>query len=158
MADILSESCLFTADYGYYHVLCCIGQLALHLATGRTKHLRTAHAFGLFALAMDYGLGYLTRGTRTVSYPNPADEALGPVGAFLFFVWYDYSAFGVIVWAAAAEDAVRSTVTKGWTTVDFADKLCLAALPFQFWSAPRLAPRLGIDARTLLLRRHSPKV
>lgn len=49
---------------------------------------------------MDYGLGFLFRGTRAISYPtymghmDDGMEALGPVGNFLFFLWFDYSAFG----------------------------------------------------------------
>lgn len=90
-ADVLTqETCLLTLDYAYYHVIFCLAQLTLLVLSGRTKHFRLAHAFGLFALVADYALNFMTTGTRTLSYPNLApnldrgwlsgDEALGPVG------------------------------------------------------------------------------
>ena len=96
----LGESCQFSLDYAWYHVGCCFLQAIVHAYFGKTENFAVAHSFALFALWMDYGLGFLVRGTRTISYPtymghmDDGMEALGPVGNFLFFLWFDYSAFG----------------------------------------------------------------
>jgi len=94
MNELTKESMVLTLDYAYYHLLFCTLQFSILLASGRTKNFRIAHSFGLFALVMDYGLGFLTNGTRTLSYPSYTGnldggfEPMGPVGNFLFFVWW----------------------------------------------------------------------
>jgi hypothetical protein len=82
---------------------------------------------------------------------------------FLFFLWFDYSAFGLLVWAKSFEDLVRHSQCSGWRVAlrDLAsaplDVLGLAIVPAQFWSAPLLAASLQLDGRTLLLARQSSK-
>lgn len=84
---------VLTLDYAYYHVFFCILQFVFLWSTGRTKNFRTAYSFGLFAFVMDYGVGYLSQGTRTLDYPGYAGnqddgfEPMGPIGIFLFFLW-----------------------------------------------------------------------
>jgi len=164
------ESCLLTLNYAWYHVAWCVLQALVLWWGGRTKHFRVGHAFGLFALAMDFGLAHLSFRTRTVSYPghsgfmDEGQEVLGPVGSFLFFVWFDYSAFGIYVWAAQVEELLqnmweggvgRAVSALAASPVDIFGLLCL---PVQFWTAPVLSGRLGLDPRELLLRRASPKL
>ena len=68
MVDVLSsESCLLTLNYAWFHVInCSFLILAMYFSSSR-KHLKTAHNFGIFAMLADYGLMYLTKGTRTIS-------------------------------------------------------------------------------------------
>lgn len=166
-----SESCTLTLNYAYYHVLFCILQASVLAVFGRTKNFRVAHAFGLFALVMDYGLNYLNTGTRTISYPfisenldSGPDEPLGPLEAFSFFVWFDYSAFGVLLWALTMEELFQRSIedilgngTKRRGHFHWLDVFSIIILPLQFWSAPTLSPYLGIDDRTLILERESSK-
>jgi hypothetical protein len=82
----------------------------------------------------------------------------------LFFLWFDYGAFGLLVWAkmfceyaitAQAEGiqaALRSLLSSP------AEVLGLIVVPFQFWTAPLLSPMLHIDPRQLLLARQSSKL
>ena len=174
MHVLTGETCLLTLDYAYYHVACCLLQAAALWASGRTKHFRIAHAFGLFALVMDYGVMYMTRGSRQLSYPheatnmdlgeNSGDEPMGPLGVFLFFLWFDYSAFGVILWALELEQQIRNFIVKG-VSVTAGEILqspitifSLLILPAQFWTAPVLAHQLQIDPRIILLSRPSSKL
>jgi hypothetical protein len=124
---------------------------------------------------MDYALGYMTTGSRSLSYPNLAetldkgwdsgDEPLGPVGVFLFFLWFDYSAFGLLLWIFDIEQNVRVGFEKGLRSMlghilnlDFVTTFNLVFVPFQFWSAPWASPLLNIDSRQLLLQRGSSKL
>lgn len=172
--DVLTgESCKLTLDYAYYHVLFCALQVFILLANKQTRFFRISHAFGLFALVMDYGIMYMTNGKRQISYPfladnldrgpNSGDEPMGPVGVFLFFIWFDYSAFGIIAWALEVEEYFRNYMNSG-----LADTVCviccdstrvfnLLIVPLQFWTAPWLSPALGLDARTIILTRISSK-
>ena len=158
------ESCLLRLDYAWYHVAACLLQATFLWACGRTQHFRLGNAFGLFALVMDYGLMFLTRGTRTISYPdNPARtldagiEPLGPVGEFVFFLWFDYSAFGIVVWALALEAFLLDALTNGGVAaakaLGRAEIFGLSFVPLQFWTAPWLSSSLGLDRRELLLTR-----
>lgn len=174
MNVLTGETCLLTLDYAYYHLACCLLQAAVLLACGRTKHFRIAHAFGLFALVMDYGLMYMTKGTRQLSYPNEAanmdsgenggDEPMGALGTLLFFVWFDYSAFGVVLWALELEQQIRNCILKGVgvTVRGIVNNpvvvFSLWILPAQFWTAPALAHTLQLDSRTILLSRPSSKL
>ncbi len=165
------ESCLLTLDYAWYHVGFCLLQAGVLWRAGRTRHFALAHAFGLFATLMDYGLGFLVRGTRTVAYPGNPDmnmdggqEALGPLGEFVFFAWFDYAAFGLVVWALALEDRLRDAFARGAAPAlaalraDPVGIFALCVAPVQFWTAPWLSASLGLDDRTLLLARSSPKM
>lgn len=171
---LTGESCLLTLDYGYYHVAFCIMQGFVLWIYGRTRFFRVSHAFGLFALLMDYGIMYMTNNTRQISYPYLAenqdlgplsgDEPMGPVATLLFFIWFDYSAFGIILWALEVEEYFQNYIING-----LADTVCvictyslnvfsLLVVPLQFWTAPWLAPALDIDSRTLVLTRTSSKL
>lgn len=169
------ESCMLTLDYAYYHCACCLVQVLVLTFAGHTKNFRLAHAFGLFAFVMDYALGYMTTGSRSVAYPNLAetldkgwnsgDEPLGPVGDFLFFIWFDYSAFGLLLWILDVEQNVRVGIEKGLQSMlchvlnlNFVTVFNLVFVPFQFWSAPWISPLLHIDSRQLLLQRSSSKL
>ena len=168
-----NESCLLSLNYAWYHVLFCLIQFLVLWACSRTNYFYVAHAFGLFALLMDYGVNYLTTGSRTIFYPRlcdnldagteNCDEAMGPIGTFLFFVWFDYSAFGILVWALHVEEYTRELLTKGISQSAYklvrskVDLFALLIVPIQFWTAPLVAPYVGIDNRTLLLARTSPK-
>ena len=173
--DVLTgESCLLTLNYAYYHVIACLLQAAVMYVGKKTDAFPTAHAFGLFALVMDYALNFLTTGTRTLSYPYQAenldkgidsgDEPMGPVGTFFFFLWFDYSAFGIILWALSTEQHLRTCFSRGCRrafldiTQDPAEVFNLAIVPLQFWTAPWLSSHLGIDNRTLILQRSSSKL
>lgn len=163
------ESCLFTLNYAWYHLFFCLGQALLLWYAGRTRHFALAHSFSLFAVLMDYGLGYLVKGTRTITYPgwdgtmDDGMEPLGPIGAFFFFIWFDYAAFGLVVWALDVEDRLNDLFRRGVEPTlqsllaSPVECFSLAIAPVQFWTAPWLSDALGIDDRTLLLSRNSPK-
>jgi len=171
------ESCLLTLNYAYYHAICCAIQALVLFSSSKKKYatsLRLAHAFGLFAFVMDYAVGYMTTGSRSISYPNIAenldngwdsgDEPMGPVGVFLFFLWFDYSAFGLLLWVLDVEEQVRLCIQQGMyptisrtVTSDFTTFFNIIFVPLQFWTAPRLESMLQIDNRQLLLRRSSSK-
>lgn len=163
------ESCLLTLDYAWYHLFFCAAQASTLWWYGRTRHFALAHSFSLFAVLMDYGLGYLVKGTRTIAYPgwdgtmDHGMEPLGPVGAFFFFLWFDYAAFGLVVWALDVEDRLRDAFRRGAAPALRAlasspvECFSLAVAPVQFWTAPWLSSALGIDDRALLLSRDSPK-
>jgi hypothetical protein len=167
------ESCTLTVDYAYYHVTFCLIQFTVLWIFGRTKDFRIAHAFGIFALVMDYGLNYMNTGTRTISYPfllrnldsgpGAGDDPMGPLETFLFFIWFDYSAFGVLLWALAVEEETKRICLKGISATlhhicsNHVDAFALLILPIQFWTAPLLSPHLKIDTRTLVLVRNSSK-
>ena len=106
------ETCSFSLNYAFIHVFCCVAQYILHVRVGRCQHFAVSHAFALFALTMDYGFSYMKNGSRTLSYRNPDDEHLGPLGTFLFFFWFDYSAFGIIIWAKEIETKIQYTETE----------------------------------------------
>ena len=112
------EEMYLTLDYAYYHTFFCLLQPLVLICFGRTRHFRIAHCFGLFGWLMDYGVMYLQHGTRTVSYPNydgnmdKGMEPLGPVGNFVFFLWFDYGGFGVVLWALHFQDVVRGWLFK----------------------------------------------
>ena len=155
------ETCSFSLNYAFIHVFCCVAQYILHVRVGRCQHFAVSHAFALFALTMDYGFSYMKNGSRTLSYRNPDDEHLGPLGTFLFFFWFDYSAFGIIIWAKEIETKIQFVLKRGlketiqsFTLTDFS---LLSILPLQFWIAPSLSRRLALDSRELLLSRKSHK-
>ena len=163
------ESCLLALDYAWYHVIFCVIQASGLWWAGRTRYFALAHSFSLFAVLMDYGLGYFVRKTRTISYPDwpghmdSGMEPLGPVGVFFFFLWFDYSAFGLIVWALDLEDRLRDAFKRGILPAlrsmarSPSECFSLAVAPVQFWTAPWLSSSLNLDDRTLLLERASPK-
>ena len=155
------ETCSFSLNYAFIHVFCCVAQYILHVRVGRCQHFAVSHAFALFALTMDYGFSYMKNGSRTLSYRNPDDEHLGPLGTFLFFFWFDYSAFGIIIWAKEIETKIQFVLKRGlketiqsFTLTHFS---LLSILPLQFWIAPSLSRRLALDSRELLLSRKSHK-
>ena len=171
MEEVLSsESCSLDLNYAWFHMFACLLQFGVLSVRGRTSHFRLAHAFGLFALVMDYGVMFLERGTRTISYPgydgnlDAGLEPLGPLGEFLFFLWFDYSAFGIILWALCVEETLACSLTHGaaaaWSSLRKSpiDLFSLAIVPVQFWTAPFLAPALSLDTRQLILTRESPKI
>ena len=132
------ESCLLTLDYAWYHVMFCLAQALVLWLVGRTEHFALAHSFSLFAVLMDYGVGYLVKGTRTIEYPgwdgtmDDGMETLGPVGTFLFFLWFDYAAFGLIVWALDVEARLRDAFARGFVPALRA----LSASPAECFSLP----------------------
>ena len=169
-----SETCVLTLNYAYYHIFFCLLQALVLGCSGRTENFRTAHAFGLFALLMDYGVNFMNTETRTIRYPYIAenldggvgvgDEPLGPLGDFLFFFWFDYAAFGLILWALTMEIHIRSAILNGFRRTlrtlsgQYIELFSIIIVPLQFWTAPSLAPMLVIDNRTLILSRESSKV
>jgi hypothetical protein len=172
--DVLQrESCLLTLNYAYYHVFFCFLQAAVLWFFNRSENFAHAHAFGLFAFVMDYGLNYMNTGTRNLSYPNVpenmdqglgiGDEAMTPIGEFLFFLWFDYGAFGFLLWSATVESHLRTCFEKGLRPAFLnvvqrpIEVFSLIILPLQFWTAPVLSPYLSLDSRTLLLTRSSSK-
>ncbi len=158
------EFCKLTLNYAYYHVVFCTLQALVLWFGGRKKHFAVAHAFGLFAFVMDYTLSYMTTGTRTLEMADNSGESLGAVGAFLFFLWFDYAGFGLILWALDVEEAVRTTFRSGLraSVVQIMTQplllFNLLSMPFLFWSAPYFSSYVGFDDRTLILTRASSKL
>lgn len=81
---------------------------------------------------------------------------------FLFFLWFDYSAFGLLLWAKSLQEFIERATSvdkhnsrRGLTIVEM---LGLIIVPVQFWTAPLLSSYLAIDSRSLLLARRSHKV
>jgi len=167
----VQETCIFSLNYAYIHAVCCLVQAGVMWLTGRTKHFKTCHAFGLFAFAIDYALNYMTLETRTITYPNiriyqdvqeSGDDAMGPISDFIFFVWFSYSAFGVLLWAFQVQEIVHAFLSHGMMQtkallrrpVDIFSFMCV---PLQFWVAPILSRIINVDNRELLLARSSNK-
>lgn len=178
---LTGEECTLTLDYAYYHILFCLLQAGVLWLAGRTENFHLAHAFGLFAFVMDYALNFLTTGTRTISYPYAgeclddlsvngmqSEEKLDPVGELMFFAWFDYAAFGLLLWALTAESFVRDGLNRGVLSTfrsilsNPIDMFNLFVVPIQFWTAPRFAGSeyLGVafDPRTVVLTRSSSKL
>ena len=159
------EQMHLTLDYAWYHFFFCVLQAAVLWYYRRTKHFHVAHCFGLFAWAMDYGLMYLKQGKRTVSYPDyhgnidNGFETLGPIGHFVFFFWFDYAAFGVVLWAFHFRDHLSNLFKGVALNLDIVDCFSFLIVPIQFWTAPLLAgTAVSLDSRVLVLARSSPKM
>jgi len=171
------ESCRINLAYAYFHTICCLVQILVHVvflvptrsssAKIQKSRLKVAHNFGLFALVMDYGLAFLTKQTRTISYPqgsylDDGVEPLGPVETFFFFFWFDYiGAVGMLLWALPAQDLVirlrkDSSFKETLATTKKLDIFHLILVPLQFWTAPLLVQKSL--SRVLLLERQSPHV
>eukprot|EP00928_Gymnodinium_smaydae_P071974 TRINITY_DN5542_c0_g1_i1.p1 TRINITY_DN5542_c0_g1~~TRINITY_DN5542_c0_g1_i1.p1 ORF type:complete len:597 (-),score=100.43 TRINITY_DN5542_c0_g1_i1:181-1971(-) len=171
------EVCFLSLDYAWYHTATNLIVVIVFILAKRHLALRAAHAFGIFAMAMDYGVMYLYRSTRTVDwavegstgpfpyvelspYPvnitdvlQPPMPPMTPSGTLLFFLWFDYlGAAGMILWAfAVCEDVFHAHKR------DRADWFILVFLPVVFWSAPVVSPLLQLDGRVLEVSRPSPK-
>ena len=160
-----TEQMHLTLDYAWYHLFFCLLQPLLFYAAGRTKHFRVAHCFGLFGFLMDYGVMYLTKGKRTVSYPGYQGnmdnglEPLGPLGHFVFFLWFDYGGFNLVLWALHAEEHLTRLLSGVQHQLDTVELIGLLMVPLQFWTAPWLASTaVNFDSRELVLARNSPKM
>ncbi len=163
----LQERCILSVDYAYTHVVFCILQF-LVLRQYITDHtFYQCHAFGLFAFAADYCFNFMKTGTRTLAYASSQDssvnvEAIGPIGEFLFFLWYDYSAFGILIWAKHIQHLIGIFIRNGVSEVKGnlskkAELFSLLIVPFQFGVAPLIASYLSMDERVLILTRMSNK-
>jgi len=108
--------------------------------------------------------------TRTISYPNlrihqdviGGDTPMGPVADFFFFVWFSYSAFGVLLWALQVQEIAHAFFSKGMNHVkellrSSVDMFSLVIVPLQFWFAPILSRVINVDDRELFLARSSNK-
>jgi hypothetical protein len=162
---IAAEQMTLTLDYAWYHLFFCLLQPLLLWKFNKTQHFLTAHCFGLFALLMDYGIMYLTKSKRTLSYPNyhgnldNGFEPLGPIGIFAFFVWFDYSGFNLVLWALHVQEHVQRYLTGIRHQLDTVELIGLFLVPVQFWTAPWLASIVvHKDNRELVLARNSPKM
>ena len=162
---IAAEQMTLNLDYAYYHLFFCLLQPLLLWKFNKTQHFLTAHCFGLFALLMDYGIMYLTKSKRTLSYPNyhgnldNGFEPLGPIGIFAFFVWFDYSGFNLVLWALHVQEHVQRYLNGVRHQLDTVELIGLFLVPVQFWTAPWLASIVvHKDNRELVLARNSPKM
>eukprot|EP00939_MAST-03C_sp_MAST-3C-sp1_P003664 g3664.t1 len=100
-------------------------------------------------------------------------EMLGPVGTFLFFFWFDYSAWGLAVWALHVQDIYpelfrsskgtkksnRNSTLRPKLSRSVVEWFNLFIVPIQFWTAPWMASSLlALDSRKLIVARQSPKI
>jgi hypothetical protein len=161
------ERCTLSIDYAYTHVFFCILQFLVLRKHFTSNTFYQCHAFACFAFAADYCFNFMKTGTRTLAYPVSQDssvhvEVMGPIGEFLFFLWYDYSAFGILLWAKQIQDLIGIFMLKGVSEVKFKlsnkkELFSLLIVPLQFGSAPLIASYLSMDDRVLILTRISNK-
>ena len=169
-----TEDCILSLNYAWYHVIGCSLLLAYLYSIGKTQHFEAGHNFGIFAMLCDYGIMYLTRGTRTLKilsyynydkhkYTYDTDNLHG-IGTFLFFAWFDYlGSFALLVFARNISDVVATgKLTKSSIKVVLQQTI-------MWWTAPFFTmpdsdakdnlspPLLQIDDRTVVLSRSSPK-
>lgn len=138
-------------------------------AIGETRHFEAGHNFGIFGLLADYGVMYLTKGTRTIrvlphSNGIDVDELYG-IGTFLYFGWFDYlGGFCLMVFARNISEAIATgkfTRTNAFVIVQHA---------LMWWTAPLftvankynndtppMSEWLNIDDRRLITARESSK-
>ena len=160
MMSKTTESCLLSLDYAWFHTINCLLLIfVMYYTPTLRKHLSTAHTFGLFAMLSDYGLMYLVKGTRQLFVlrdGNSVDfDDLHGIGIFLFFLWFDYiGAVALIGWARTLAEAIREG---GTNNHQFSTIFVIFQHAIMWWTAPVLAPYLGIDDRELILSRESPK-
>jgi hypothetical protein len=167
----LHESCRLNINFAYIHTMFCLVQAGVLFSAGKTENFKICHAFGLFAFAIDYALNYMTLGTRKITYPSLrqsldsgtiGDDPLGPLGDLLFFIWFSYSAFGVLLWALKVQSIAKAylsnqNVKPNIKHGSLIDMFALIIPILEFWSAPFLSTIIHIDDRVLLLERSSNK-
>lgn len=162
------EECVLTLNYAWYHTIGCAVLLLYLYGVGQTSHFEAGHNFGLFAMLCDYGVMYMVKGTRTLSVVSTGvdtDDLYG-IGTFLFFGWFDYlGGFALLIFARNVSDVIASrSITKTNVIVILQHVLQWSLVPY--FTVPNpfhnndgviLPPMLGIDDRTIVVSRASPK-